>query len=53
MDMDGHGLGHPDSQYCKPGWPNPVLPYGGKFSRGPIFTVFTDDHLTVKIKAVK
>ena len=27
--------------------------YSGKFSRGPIFTVFTDDHLTLRIKPAK
>ena len=29
------------------------LLYNGKFSRGPIFAVFTDDRLTANIKPVK
>ena len=30
-----------------------VIPYSGKFLRGPIFAVFVDDSLTAKIKPVK
>ena len=30
-----------------------IPPYSRKISRGPIFVVITDDHLTTKIKPTK
>ena len=26
-----------------------IIPYSGKFSRGPIFVIFTDDRLSTKL----
>ena len=34
-------------------FPFQAIPYSRKFSRGPVFTVFVDDSLTAKFKAMK